>query len=133
MLLQAGANDNAFSYNYSLQPFNTDTFANNLSGDIVLNGNYPYQNLFEGNIVQNIIADASHGINDPCNTFLRNRAGLFGIFIVEGAGDSTNIVVNEITGSVFMEGNYYLKGDGNFEYGNSKRNMLFPEGTTNLI
>ena len=132
MLLQAGANGNAFSYNYSLQPFNTDTFPNNLSGDIVLHGNYPYQNLFEGNIVQNIIADASHGINGPFNTFLRNRAELYGIFIVEGAGDSTNIVGNEITGSGYLQGNYYLKGTGNFEYGNTKKDSLLPEGTTQL-
>ena len=132
MLLQAGANGNAFSYNYSLQPFNTDTFPNNLSGDIVLHGNYPYQNLFEGNIVQNIIADASHGINGPFNTFLRNRAELYGIFIVEGAGDSTNIVGNEIIGNGYLQGNYYLKGSGNFEYGNTKKDSLLPEGTTQL-
>lgn len=132
MLLQAGANGNAFSYNYSLQPFNTDTFPNNLSGDIVLHGNYPYQNLFEGNIVQNIIADVSHGINGPFNTFLRNRAELYGIFIVDGGGDSTNIVGNEITGKGYLQGNYYLEGTGNFEYGNTKKDTLVPEGTTQL-
>ena len=130
MLLQAGANGNVFSYNYSLQPFNTDTFPFNLSGDMVLHGNYPYQNLFEGNIVQNIIADVSHGINGPFNTFLRNRAELYGIFIVEDGGDSTNIVGNEITGAGYQQGNYYLQGSGNFEYGNMKKDTLVPEGTT---
>ena len=133
MLLQAGANGNVLSYNYSLQPFNTDTFPFNLSGDIVLHGNYPYQNLFEGNIVQNIIADVSHGINGPFNTFLRNRAELYGIFIVEGGGDSTNIVGNEITGAGYQQGNYYLQGSGNFEYGNMKKDTLVPEGTTQPV
>lgn len=133
MLVQSGANGNVFAYNYSLEPFKTDTIPYDLSGDIALHGNYPYLNLFEGNIVQNIIIDASHGINGPYNTFFRNRAASYGIIISLGAGDSTNIIGNEITGTGFYKGNYYLQGNGNFEFGNNKIDSIFPVGSTLLI
>jgi len=129
MLVQSGANGNVFAYNYSLQPYKTDTLPNDFSGDVVLHGNYPYLNLFEGNMVQNIIADASHGKNGPHNTFLRNRAELYGIIISPGAGDSSNIVGNEITGNGFQQGNYILFGAGNLQYGNNKNSTIFPPGT----
>lgn len=129
MLVQSGANGNVFAYNYSLQPYKTDTIPNDFSGDIALHGNYPYFNLFEGNLVQSIIADASHGKNGPYNTFLRNRAELYGIIISPGAGDSSNIVGNEITGNGFQQGNYILFGAGNLQYGNNKNNTIFPAGT----
>ncbi len=132
MLVQSGANANVFAYNYSLEPFKTDSLPFDLSGDIVLHGNYPYLNLFEGNIVENIIIDASHGINGPYNTLFRNRAALYGMFISPGAGDSTNIVGNEITGTGFQKGNYYVSGLGNLEYGNNKKDTILPSGSTML-
>jgi len=132
MLVQSGANGNVFDYNYSLEPFKTDTIPYDFSGDIVIHGNYPYLNLFEGNIVQNIVIDASHGINGPYNTLFRNRAASYGIFISPGAGDSSNIVGNEITGTGFYKGNYYLQGNGNLEYGNNKNDSIIPAGSTVL-
>lgn len=132
MLLQTGANGNVFDYNYSIEPFKSESLPNDLSGDIVVHGNYPYINLFEGNIVQNIFVDASHGINGPYNTLFRNRAESYGIIISPGAGDSTNMVGNEISGTGFGKGNYFMQGNGNLEYGNNKNNTIIPAGTTTL-
>ncbi|MES2851109.1 MAG: glycosyl hydrolase family 28-related protein, partial [Bacteroidota bacterium] len=132
MLVQSGANGNVFAYNYSLEPFKSESTPFDLTGDIVLHGNYPYLNLFEGNIVQNIVVDASHGINGPFNTFFRNRAKLYGILFSAAAGDSTNIIGNEITGTGLLKGNYYVQGNGNFEYGNNKNDTIRPAGTTML-
>jgi Pectate lyase superfamily protein len=129
MLLQSGANGNVFAYNYSTDPFKTDTIPFDFSGDIVLHGNYPYLNLFEGNIVQNIVVDASHGKNGPFNTFFRNRAERYGLFIVQNVGDSTNIIGNEITGTGFQQGNYYALGNGLLHYGNNKNDTIIPPGT----
>ena len=71
MILQAGANGNIFSYNYSYDPYWTGVFfPANSAGEIVLHGNWPYANLFEGNDVGNIVIDNSHDANGPHNTFL---------------------------------------------------------------
>jgi hypothetical protein len=129
MLLQSGANGNVFAYNYSTEPFKTDTIPYDFSGDIVLHGNYPYLNLFEGNIVQNIVIDASHGRNGPYNTFFRNRAERYGLLVSPVAGDSTNIIGNEITGTGFQQGNYYAFGTGNLHYANNKNDTIIPTGT----
>ncbi len=129
MLVQSGANGNVFAYNYSTEPFKTDTVPYDFSGDIVLHGNYPYLNLFEGNIVQNIVVDASHGENGPFNTFFRNRAELYGLFVLPNAGDSTNIIGNEITGTGLQQGNYYAFGSGLLQYGNNRNDTILPPGT----
>ena len=61
-------------------PFWTGTvLPSDAAGDLVLHGNYPYANLFEGNILQNLVVDDSHGLNGPYNTFFRNRADNYGI------------------------------------------------------
>jgi hypothetical protein len=96
MLLQAGTNGNIYSYNYSLQQKRTELPAD-AAGDIVLHGNYPYANLFEGNIAQNIGGDASHGKNGPVNVFFRNRAQHYGIAFSSGSGDSSIVIYNEVT------------------------------------
>lgn len=96
MLLQAGANGNIYAYNYSLQPKRTET-PSDFGGDIALHGNYPYANLFEGNIAQNIGGDASHGKNGPANVFFRNRALHYGISFTSGSGDSSIVMYNEVT------------------------------------
>ncbi len=97
MLLQAGTNGNIYAYNYSLQQQRTE-LPSDAAGDIVLHGNYPYANLFEGNIAQNIGGDASHGINGPANVFFRNRALHYGIAFSAGSGDSSVVIYNEVTG-----------------------------------
>jgi len=68
MLVQAGANCNVFTYNYSRDQYGTDTYS-----DLTLHGNLPYSNLFEHNFVEFIHADATHGNNGPFNTFFRNK------------------------------------------------------------
>ncbi len=113
MLLQAGANGNVYAYNYSLQPTRTE-FGNDMSGDIVLHGNYPYANLFEGNIAQNIVVDASHNKNGPTNVFFRNRAQHAGIAFSSGSGDSSVVMYNEVTATgnsgIFPLGNLTTVG-----------------------
>ncbi|MCB0697651.1 MAG: T9SS type A sorting domain-containing protein, partial [Chitinophagaceae bacterium] len=130
MVVQAGANGNVISYNYSLDPYWTQPPSPaDAAGDIVCHGDYPYLNLFEGNVAQNIIVDDSHGINGPFNTFFRNKAELYGISTLPGAADSTNYTGNEVTGTT---GNYSLSGKGYFEYGNNLNGTIMPVGTSAL-
>jgi len=132
VLLQSSSNGNVISYNYSLNPYWTGVFLpSNSAGDMVLHGNYPYMNLFEGNICQNIVIDNSHGINGKFNTFLRNRAELYGIFMnISPASDSQNFVGNEITNTLI--GMKSLAGNGHFDYGNKLRGSLSPTGTNGI-
>ena len=134
MLLQAGANGNVYSYNYSKDPFWTDVaLPANSAGDLVLHGNYVYANLFEGNIIQNIVIDDSHGINGPHNTFFRNRAELYGIFMNSSpATDSQNFMANEIPNTGFLLGLYAIVGEDHFTYGNNHRGDTKPEGTNDI-
>lgn len=131
MLLQSGANGNVLAYNYSTEPFWTDpVLPANSAGDIALHGNYPYLNLFEGNIVQNIVIDDSHGKNGHHNTFFRNRAELYGIFMNDNpATDSVNFVGNEVTNTGFLLGFYYLNGVNHFQFGNNVKGDIMPAGT----
>ncbi|MEY3983640.1 MAG: hypothetical protein RL160_1199 [Bacteroidota bacterium] len=132
VLLQSGANGNVIGYNYSIEPYWTDvSLPSNSAGDLVLHGNYPYGNLFEGNIVQNIVIDNSHGINGPYNTFHRNRAELYGVFMNNGAGSSVNLIANEVTGTGFLQGMFTLTGSNHFVYGNNVKGTLYDAGTGN--
>ena len=136
MILQAGANGNVFAYNYSKSSFWTGVapLPSNSSGDMVLHGNYPYANLFEGNIGQNIVIDNSHGKNGPYNTFFRNRAELYGLVMSSNEpSDSQNYMGNEITNSATLMGNYLLAGAGQFEYGNNQLGTIIPTGTDSLL
>lgn len=134
MILQAGANGNVFGYNYSIEPYWTDvSLPANSAGDMVLHGNYAYANLFEGNIGQNIVIDDSHGKNGPFNTFFRNRADLYGIFMNNNpASDMQNIVGNEVTNTGFTLGLYLLFGTDHFLYGNNIKGTMNPSGTNSL-
>jgi hypothetical protein len=49
-----------------------------------------------------------------------------------GAGDSSILVGNEITGVGFGLGQYTITGSGNFLYGNNKNGVILPSGTTTL-
>jgi hypothetical protein len=94
MLSQSGSNGNVWAYNYSLDPFWTSNpLYPNISGDIVLHGNLPYSNLFEGNIISHIWIDNSHGLNGSNNTFFRNRPYVFGIHM-SNASSEQNFVGN---------------------------------------
>lgn len=129
ILFQAGSNGNIASYNYSRDPYWTESISN-AAGDLVLHGNYPYLNLIEGNIMQNIVIDNSHGINGPYNTFLRNRGELYGIFMNSGAGNSQNFISNEVTNTGFLLGLYVITGTDHFEYGNNIKGTIYASGTT---
>lgn len=132
MIMQSGANGNVLAYNYSTDPFWTGTaLPSNASGDLVLHGNYVYMNLMEGNTVQNIVIDNSHDINGPYNTFFRNRAELYGIFMNNNpASDRQNFIGNQVTNtsSLFL-GLYLLQGSDHFEYGNQVKGIVMPAGT----
>jgi len=92
MLLSTGANSNVFTFNYSREPewdFFKDgsgwkslpwvtQWLGNIFGDvpgqIEMHGQYPFSNLFEGNIIPTIMSDGTHGLNGPYNTYFRNNA-----------------------------------------------------------
>ncbi len=132
MLLQAGANGNVFVYNSSSDPYWVEgIFPSNSAGDIVLHGNYPYANLFEGNDAQNLVIDNSHGKNGPYNTFFRNRLGTWGIFMNSNpASNDQNFIGNEITNTI--AGMYSISGTGHLEYNNNLKGSIIPEATANL-
>jgi hypothetical protein len=134
MLLQAGANGNVFSYNYSFNPFWTGVLSpSNSAGDAVLHGNYPFANLFEGNICQNIVIDNSHAKNGPYNTFFRNRAELYGVFMSSTqVTDTVQFLGNEITNTGATFGLYTIFGNGHNQFGNKIKGVLTPAGTTNI-
>ncbi|MBI1305835.1 MAG: hypothetical protein GC181_04380 [Bacteroidetes bacterium] len=140
ILFQAGPNGNIASYNYSTNPYWTSAyFPDNFSGDIVFHGNYPFGNLVEGNVCQNIVIDNSHGINGPNNIFLRNRAETAGIFMNdEPASNGQVFWANEVTGNgnihksyfTYPLGNYVLAGTGHDEKGNLIKGVITPSGTS---
>ncbi len=135
VLLQCGVNGNVIAYNYSMNPHWTGVVSPAASaGELVLHGNYPYANLFEGNLVNNIVIDNTHGKNGPHNTFFRNTAQDYGFIMNNGAGDETNIVGNDIPSTGLLKGNYTITGSNNFEYGNRVRgaNNIRPSGTGDL-
>ena len=132
MLLQAGANGNVLSFNYSVDPF-WSNFPSDAAGDLVCHGNYPFLNLFDHNIVQNIVIDNSHGSNGPFNTFFRNRAELYGIVMTASNSPQQNFIGNEITNTNPFFGNYNLMGAGHFEYANNHQGVIKPLGTGDLM
>jgi len=130
MIVQVGANGNVLAYNYSLDPFWT-SIPNNAAGDMVLHGNYPYSNLFEQNVCQNIIIDNSHGPNGPYNTFFRNRAESYGIFFSSTNSPAQNFLGNDIpnTNIPFSLVNYTIQGSDHFIHGNNNKGTIDPIGT----
>lgn len=133
MIMQSGANGNVLAYNYSTNPYWTGTsLPANSAGDLVFHGNYVYMNLMESNVVQNIVIDNSHGINGPYNTFFRNRAELYGIFMNNTpASNGQNFIGNQVTNtsSVYL-GFYSLQGSNHYEYGNMVLGVETPSGTS---
>ncbi|MFN8295863.1 MAG: glycosyl hydrolase family 28-related protein [Chitinophagales bacterium] len=142
-LLQAAANGNVIAYNYSYDPYWTESWLPNSSaGDIVLHGNYPYANLIEGNIIQNLVIDNSHGINGPFNTFFRNRIENYGIVMNGNSGNNMNFIANEITGLGILKGLYNISGNhteiannikGDLQSGNVTEFSLISKNYTSKI
>ncbi len=111
LMLKQGANGNVVAYNYSNQPRRSE-FISNYSGDISFHGHYPFANLVEGNIVQNIIIDKYWGESGADNTIFRNRAELYGIiFTSPKAGSNHNIIANETTNTGLFMGNLAIMGN----------------------
>ncbi|HOM35455.1 MAG TPA: glycosyl hydrolase family 28-related protein [Bacteroidales bacterium] len=134
ILLQSGANGNVIAYNYSINPYwQQGLLPSGSAGDLVLHGNYPYCNLFEGNIAQNAVIDDSHGKNGPYNVFYRNRLEKYGIVMnFNPPTDSTVFVGNEITNTQWLLGNFTIMGNGNFLHGNNVKGNCNPANTTNI-
>jgi len=134
MMVKTGANGNVFAYNYSRDPFRSEPISD-LSGDISLHGHYPFANLFEGNIIQNIIIDYYWGPSGPLNTFFRNRAELWGIIMTQSDTTETseqNFVGNECTNTSFFHGQFVLKGADNFVYANNILGVTIPASSGEL-
>jgi len=119
MLLQAGANGNVISYNYSQNPYWESTYLpEDSAGEIVLHGNYPYANLIEGNIVGNIVIDDSHGQNGPNNTFFRNRADKYGFFTAFfNPTHKLNLIGNEVKNTDPGYGLFSINGEDHTIFG----------------
>lgn len=129
VLMQAGANGNVCGYNYFNDPYWTEGFfPSNSAGEIVLHGNFVFSNLIEGNICGNIVIDNSHAKNGPLNTFYRNRANLYGIFMNNNpATDTVQFIGNEIPGSFNT-----IAGNGHFLFGNQFQGNITPANTGNI-
>ncbi len=132
ILLQAGVNGNVIAYNYSTDPYKTINilgmnFPSNNTGDLVCHGNYPFANLFEGNVAAYGIVDASHGANGPYNTYFRNRMTLYGLQVSNSTpdNDSQNLIGNEVSDWSLAESDHYL-------FGNNLEGTNIPAGTTDL-
>jgi hypothetical protein len=133
MMIKQGANGNVFGYNYSREVLRTE-FPSNASGDISVHGHYPYANLFEGNVCQNIAVDQAWGPSGPRNVFFRNRAELYGFIITSGTiqSDSQAVVGNTIPSFAPFTGLYLFNGSGHFTYGNTVQGVIQPSGTSSL-
>jgi hypothetical protein len=147
MVVQAFSNGNIFAYNYSARVHRTDFEPYDKPGDVVLHGNYPSGNLFQGNIANYMVIDNPHGANGPRNIFLRNRFTRYGILIdkprtdavsqaQQAAGiqnDSTVLIANEIThatGSGYGAYSIFSESKGNFQLANLKQGSITPSGTS---
>ncbi|NNC96419.1 MAG: hypothetical protein HKN92_12745 [Chitinophagales bacterium] len=129
MMVKEGANGNVFAYNYSREP-NRSELISDFSGDISVHGHYPYANLFEGNIVQNIIIDHYWGPGGPNNTFLRNATELYGLLMTSGSPntEAQHFVSNDVHGFGF----YSVTGNDNIEAANRWQDSIQPYSDTIL-
>jgi len=73
LMTKQGANGNVLSYNYS---FGAQSQFNKPLADLSAHGHYPHANLYEGNVVQRVGADAYWGWSGPGETYFRNRTRL---------------------------------------------------------
>lgn len=133
MMVKQGANGNVFAYNYSLIPKRTEPIAD-YSGDISVHGHYPFANLLEGNIVQNIIIDHFWGPAGIDNMFFRNRTELYGFIITSSTTPSKqqNIVANDIPTPGLQYSLFLINGTDHFIWGNRVKGALTPSTTTGI-
>lgn len=104
VVIQSGANGNIVRGNYALEGFWEEVRLPKFSaGDIVLHGNYPYQNIIEGNVCNQIVIDKSHGLNG-FTTLLKNRLLKYGIFVQSKSVEGVLIQQNDLVKSKCLEG-----------------------------
>ncbi|HML54057.1 MAG TPA: glycosyl hydrolase family 28-related protein [Solidesulfovibrio magneticus] len=83
MVVSQGANGNVFGYNASsVRRCESDAWT---PCDISVHGHYPFRNLFEGNLVEEIDATDCWGPAGPGNVFLRNVVSQEGIEIMDAS------------------------------------------------
>lgn len=95
MMAHVGSNGNVFGYNYSTDPFWSNSNSN-LPPDISIHGHYSFMNLFEGNIVQEANYSDYWGPAGPGNTMFRNRVETDNIYVMDHSHNS-NVIANELT------------------------------------
>jgi Pectate lyase superfamily protein len=71
LIVAAGASGNVYGYNYSTGNYESDSPSNWVAEDACSHGGESYMNLWEGNIVGQIVLDNTHGGN-AYNTAYRN-------------------------------------------------------------
>jgi len=127
IVVQSGANNNVFISNYSYDPVRSDV-PDEVWGDIVLKGNYPFANLFESNMAEEFVFDNSNGKNGPFNIVHRNMFGGHGIIMKEQNGSDSQVFTgNEIPNETL--GKFLLEDSGHFVFGNKHHQTIIPEGT----
>lgn len=133
MIAKQGANGNVFAYNYSIEPNRSEPIPD-YGADLCLHGHYPFANLFEGNIAQNLMIDIVWGPSGPFNTFFRNKVELYGILMSSGSvqSDRQNFVGNDVSSTQLLQGNYSLVGTGHFQSGNRVQGNVTPANTATL-
>lgn len=85
MVVSQGANGNVFGYNASsVRKCESENWT---PCDISIHGHYPFRNLFEGNLVEEIDVTDYWGPAGPGNVFLRNVVSQEGIEIMDASHD----------------------------------------------
>ena len=89
MIVSQGANGNVFGYNFStIRKCETTAWT---PCDISLHGHFPFRNLFEGNMVEEIDITDYWGPAGPGNVLLRNIVSQEGIEILDASHDQVVI------------------------------------------
>jgi hypothetical protein len=133
ILLQAGANGNVIRANKSSLPrWDGVMLPKGSAGDIVLHGNYPYANLIENNLCQNLVIDNSHGCNGPDNVLFRNDIQGYGLIMNRKSVVGKIFIINNvISNDKGIRGRYRVKGEVYQQY-NSVRGKIKPKGSKKL-
>ncbi|WP_309381340.1 hypothetical protein [Cerasicoccus frondis] len=109
VLLQKGANHCVISYN-SLEP----DFINN-TNSLCLHGHFPHNNLMEGNMLHQGLADNAWGANGPANTWFRNYATEEVGAINQDTHDQN--LIGNILKTIWAQGTNHYLGANQYESG----------------
>jgi hypothetical protein len=131
IVLQNGANHNVLISNYIHSSVRNQSPTDG-SGDIVLKENYPFSNLIEINIADQLVIENSKGIIGPYNIIHRNRLLGYGIIMEESNGSdfqvfSGNEILNE------DKGLFKILDSNHFIYGNKIKNEIIPVNSSNNL